>query len=346
MKQPRLALTLACSLILCTASFLGAEESPAALAFRTFSTVQYGDIHELVTYKGETLSELIWDIKPIVSFGLGSSYIWKKELLFDFSFSVGIPGNSGEMTDSDWLNILSDGSTYKTTFSKHEARLDYYFNSRIFFGRKISINNIKQQTVQQSSITPIIGLNFISWKWSGQNGYLQHTTPIGTAPNGEDIYPAWDESVTKVPVYGTCITYQQTYLIPEIGIHMVIPVTEHFNIESSVTMSFLTFCRGIDTHYIGTDYGTYVDYRNASSYKEYTDILSWGFYYAPSILLRWNMKDKNSLYISCQYMDISSLEGSSYLRNSGSSTSTLLGSLGGASGSSLNLTCGMEIPIR
>jgi outer membrane protease len=82
----------------------------------------YGRIGEYVFDGNRKLSELQWDLKPLLCPGL--DFAWRGGAVYlGMAFRFGIPGNSGWMEDSDWTD---GGSGQRTHYSRSDCLITGY----------------------------------------------------------------------------------------------------------------------------------------------------------------------------------------------------------------------------
>ncbi len=128
MKKLFLLLALACAPL----SVFSVSLSDFHLSVEPLFGMKYGELDEYVflkecSYASDKLSELNWEIKPLLYTGAqvsGSYRAWELSL----KGTVALPGKTGSMYDSDWLNIqYTDAAlaSYQTNYSES----DNYLNS-------------------------------------------------------------------------------------------------------------------------------------------------------------------------------------------------------------------------
>jgi outer membrane protease len=312
MKKTLLALVV----LLTTAKGFSFTIEPPHVTVSYFGSVMLGQAKEYVYVTNQyadnqSLSELDWDILPIVSPGLGANIGWDGGLQLSGDISAGLAGlTTGSMEDSDWLNLETNGDTTKTTFSKHTAKLDFAYAVNARVGWECINPDATKKRDELISITPFIGFKYITMKWDASDGYMQHTTKTG------GVYAAWSADQEKVPCYGTVISYQQEYWMPEMGFAISVPLGSRFSITATFAGSVWVFCYGIDNHYVGTSYGTYADFTNATRSNNYYDILSDGYMLEPEISFRWIAMPKLSVFLEGKWTTIGSLRGNTAARSS------------------------------
>jgi len=310
----------------------------------TSGGIRYGEAHEFVYTGDKILSELVWDLKPAAELGLNLDLCWAEGLLIKSGLLFGIPQQTGTMTDSDYLNLLSDGTTYKTTFSSHDAYLEHSIDMSINAGWKFNLRILGPESRFPVSITPTLGFRYMNIKWSGQNGYLQHTSAVG------GVYPAWDKDQPKTAAIGTVIDYQQQYWIPQAGITIVIPVGNRISVDLGAQGSPVVFCNGTDNHYPGTVYADYWDFTDAAYSTVYTDVLTYGILIEPDMAVRIIINERLSVLMDARWTYITNLRGDTFSRSSlgGSTTkySEASGQGGGAAFKALAFKLGVTTRLR
>lgn len=303
----------------------------------TSGGVSLGEAHEFVYTNNKVLSELIWDMKPLTTLGIDMNLQWAQRFQITSSLMLGLPFYTGSMTDSDYLNLLSDGTTYKTTFSSHDAHLNHSINLNFNTGWRFELHQNGPGTDQKIMIIPSVGFRYLSYKWSGQNGYLQHTiASVG-------VYPAWDPDQPKVKAYGTAIDYQQQYWIPTLGIAVDVPVGTRDSLNFELQGSPIVFCQGTDRHYIPTSGW---DYTNSTQYTEYKDILSGGYLVEPTVSFKHIITDKILFTAGVGCTIIRGLRGETYKDASGIVTKFSKANGGGASFQTINVKLGITTRLR
>ena len=132
--------------------------------------IRNGQIDEYVflknsSYSDDKLSELNWEIKNEVFMGAKIHSSWRN-FFNELSFSFGIPKNSGEMQDSDWLNLEKANQAaylYKTNYSESDNHLDKDFSFGIKGGYDFLIKN-------RFNIKPAIAFDYSNIKFTANGG--------------------------------------------------------------------------------------------------------------------------------------------------------------------------------
>jgi outer membrane protease len=91
------------------------EDNKLHLCVSPILAVKYGEVKEYVFGGGKKVSELDWDVKPLICVGIDAEVNYKKFYLKG-SCSQAVNSNTGHIKDYDW-----DASTGKwTNYSKHD----------------------------------------------------------------------------------------------------------------------------------------------------------------------------------------------------------------------------------
>ena len=274
-----------------------------------------GTAKELVYNHDEIISELDWDLDPVVTLGLDADIRWKRALQLSTGIVAGLPGNCGSMTDSDYLNLSQNGSHAKTTFSSHDAVLKFSFDFFVKAGYEFEVTGPCGKKV---SIIPSLGFRYITHKWDGKDGYMQHTTQDPVSK----LYPELTESTPKENIRGTVISYQQNYSIPFAEIAMETKLTRKLGLTIALAGWPWIYCNAMDNHYQGTNQGSYVDFTDPPYSTDYYDYLSEGFMINPSAAVQYDITKRLQLFVNASVTVIGDLRGDMIKENSISKIST------------------------
>lgn len=191
------------------------------------SGIIYGNIYEYVfnpnvfTTDGTLyqLSDLDWEIKPIVYDGFTLQFDFADLLYLKHVQSFGLNKNLGTMEDSDYTN--NDG--IKNYFSKHDNLLYKYYSYEFEFGLSKEISNV--------FLSAAIKYNYQQYHMAAHNGYLQY--PPGSTP----VYIYGDNILYDVKFYNPAVTFSLGYRLAD----WLLPVI-HFD------YSLLSSSNSVDTH--------------------------------------------------------------------------------------------------
>ena len=213
------------------------------LTTSTSTGVILGMSREFVYDTGYTVSELDWPLLPAVYLGAAVDLTTKVGFLASIELQTAIPGRNGTMTDSDFLN----GDGVKTHYSQSDNYMDRVIIVNAQAGWAIPL----QAGGTVSLLAPFLGFEYMQFKWSARDGYLQYPpTPLPSQP-----YDPWSPSTTKTPIYGTGIIYTQNYYIPMAGIKGTVRLLDNLTMSMSLAFSPYVWCSDVDEHiFTSTDF--------------------------------------------------------------------------------------------
>lgn len=247
--------------------------------------IMYGMAKEFVYIGSDSfaISELDWPSEPIV-FEESTLEVRVPGGLHGLVMAqVGLPGDSGQMTDSDWLNYPN--------YSNPTAKT-HYSQSNSYTEKSISIEarlGLELKPSEAFVIEPFAMFGYMSWEWSARDGYYQYPSQ-SSAP-----YTPWSPSVTQTPMYGTVGIYRQTYLIPGAGLRMDVHLDRRWDISASFAFSPFVYCSVLDTHVLRD-----IDISGA---------LFGGTMLEPSLEVRFALAEKVSASLGARYRHIAGLRG-------------------------------------
>ena len=269
-----------------TQSAFAQENIPGNYAF-SFSPcfgMIYGHSEELVYpqyTKAALLSELLWDMKPVLYYGLLLDFSrtgpTKQNGFFStLSLKFGIPGSSGKMEDRDWQSIENNALT---DYSKHDNVTRKMFLLDFSAGFTFPFSDTLL-------FKPFIIISVMRFKFSASNGYGYYTWKD---PPHEDF------SGKKV------INYTQEWTTIAPGVSLGYYFLENFFAEMSFKISPLIFCTGSDEH--------------LTTNAQFRDNVQGGLFIEPgaALSLAWNKRIAFSFDFSWRY--ISRTKGPTYKRS-------------------------------
>ncbi len=213
----------------CAAAIAPARAQSPAVSVRIGAGFLYGVAKEFVFSYGYTKSELDWQFEPVFFQQTSLDVRASSGLHASVQVRAGIPMQSGIMTDSDWMNVPA--STAQTNFSQSNC----FTNGAILIDARVGWELAAGDGFR---LEPFLSGSYMSWHWSARDGYLQY--PPGSTP---------------VPIYGTGIIYDQTYLIPGLGVRGSLRLSAGWEITGALTVSPWLYCVAFDTHrFTGYDY--------------------------------------------------------------------------------------------
>lgn len=268
----------------------------------------HGAAREYVYENDEILSELVWPIETMPTAGLDLSLLWGKKLDLSGSVDIGLSGDAGTMTDSDFLNL--PGSAARTHYSAHDAHLAYSLDMSATLGWKQDLPLTGPFSKDHIQVFGGIGLRGIMIKWTGSDGYYQYADNPGSPSidsDGDgkgDTYAEWDESVERVPMAGPVISYEQDYFIPKASLALEVPVASRLRARLGVEGSPFVQCYGIDNHIKRSTF--------------FYDILDGGWLLGTEASLTFRASEGVSLFAEGEWTSIAGLRGDTYEKKDGS----------------------------
>ncbi|MCL2179609.1 MAG: omptin family outer membrane protease [Treponema sp.] len=208
----------------------------------------YGQSMEIVyptDTAGKLLSELIWDIKPVLYLGFQVDYsrtdiLSAPGFFASLKFNIGIPGDSGIMEDRDWRSTKNDALT---NYSCHTNKTNNFFALDLLSGVSLPVNSI------------IYMKYFLSGGWTHFSFTARDGYYIYANYSMGDYKPISESS--PVPVWGDLINYSQDWLFFGFGFTIGHNIITPLFIDFTFRMSPFTFCIATDEH-LRTSY-TYRD---------------------------------------------------------------------------------------
>ena len=247
--------------------------------------ILYGTGYEYVLdpYTGGKVSELDWGIDPIVALSSSASARWR-DTEFSLSCAAGIPGNSGIITDSDWLNEGTGYTNRKTNYSESSAVSERLIDLSLTLGQVF-------EPSYGSSLKLFAGYRYFDIAWSAHGGWLQY------ADNITNANPPYDPYTTgpKTTLYGLLSTYEQQYTAVIVGLSGNFKLSSRFAIEGSVQFSPAVYCTAVDNHILRS--------------VTFTDTMSGGLLFEPELAFDWTPTRVFGLSLSVKYTSISGLKG-------------------------------------
>jgi outer membrane protease len=239
---------------------------------------------ELVFSGSVTISELNWRFQPVAYAGTALSVETQQGLVAAVEVRSAFASRSGSMDDSDYLNYEENGDLSLTHYSEHDcyterailldARLGWVFR----LGSRVRLE-------------PFGAFGLMQFKWTARDGYFQRP------PEGSPPYTPWSPGDYKHPVSGTGIIYQQTYLIPGLGVRLAADFAERFDATVRLLFSPYVFCNDLDNHVQGTQP------------KDFYDSLRGGILVEPAVSLGFRPAPRARLSLDLSYRGIFGLVG-------------------------------------
>ncbi|MDR2068517.1 MAG: omptin family outer membrane protease [Spirochaetaceae bacterium] len=283
-----------------------------------------GTSEEIVYRDSKTrnkLSELLWDLKPLVYLGVDANYTWRKPentwgIFADTSLKFGIPGKTGVMEDRDWMDARY--SEFLTHYSVHDNKTE----NAVFFDTSVGASF---QIFDRFLLKTYIAYDLMYFAWSATGGSLLYPDSYG----GHGYY------LRPIEV----ISYKQTWHMLSPGVAFYGEFNRYFNAEIAFKISPLVWCIGED-HHILRD-------------LVITDTLDIGLFVEPRLLFSFTPKDYMTLSLSVLYRNMSFVRGDGVYRGdevykeTGKSSQTVRNRLGaGYSAFDLGLTAKFKLRRR
>jgi outer membrane protease len=272
----------------------------------------HGTAYELV-YLDEIndtlLSELQWKLQPL--WYMQSSFHGEyKKFFADISFKWGFPGKTGTMEDRDWQDRNNPYSL--TNFSSHTNDTNTVLLCDIYTGYLFSL--------RKRNLSFSIYGTFSYWyfSWQAQDGYTQYANS-----DQQGNYQPWTSDIPKSPLYGTGISYSQTWQSLGSGVALTVPIAPTVQITGGSFISFVFSAVGEDTHFF--------------TQAQYRDTINKGLVVEPYGILTWLLHDKYSFDIRCAYRVYAQTRGKAEARTTGSQSSGAYSSFGSVGGASLGV---------
>jgi outer membrane protease len=244
----------------------------------------YGQPEEIV-YKPDRdtyLSELLWDVKPLFYWGLAVNFA-QENPLENFGFFTNLSIKFGIPAATGSIEDRDWLSDHLTNFSKHD---NFTQNALLFdFSAGISM-----PIVSRFALKFYASISFMDFSWKGMDGYRTYESE------------KWEKKYFS----GEVISYKQQWAIFGLGISCYFPFATYFAFNASFAASPLVYCAAHDTHF----------YRSIDFY----DYVSGGFFLEPQGEFVFSPLKKLSLSLSFSYRLMKGAKGTSYWRNSTSST--------------------------
>ena len=305
----------------------GADPGRYSFSLSPLQGILYGHAEEIVyKYPAEDqyLSELLWDLKPLVFIGLGAELgpedpFKNNGFIASTSLKYGLPLKTGIMEDRDWLNSNYE---YLTNYSRHEA----YSRNAILMDLSAGYS---WRLADYLAFSMVLEFSYMYFSWYAQDGYLQYPKDH----LGNYLYDqAWNRNLPKDAIYGKCIQYNQNWFILSHGISLKGRINSYFSLEGNFNYSPLVYAAARDDHLL--------------SKTIFWDYCSFGHYFSLGGKIFFKPYEKLDLSVSVLYTTVAGRRGTSYY--AGSNTSNIRyqsANDGGAAFSALELEFAVRIFI-
>jgi outer membrane protease len=281
--------------LLTAALTLGAQERTFNLNGHSLSLgagigVLYGQSEEIVYPNGTSrdyLSQLLWDMKPLLYAGVDAEYRWQKPgntwgIFADTTFKFGFPGITGVMEDRDW--IVRDYPDWLTHYSVHDNKTEQAMLADADIGVSFQIRSFLVKTY--------LSYNMMYFTWNGQGGSFLYPAEDSDKDGNLDQQ---QHRYYLEPI--SVITYKQTWHVVSPGVSFYGEFNRYFTGEIGLKISPLIWCIAVDNHILRD--------------LLITDRLNIGLFIEPSLSFSFTPTSRFSLSLSAQYRNISFLRGDS-----------------------------------
>jgi outer membrane protease len=280
----------------------------------------YGQGEEILyKYPGrdQFVSQLLWDLKPLLYAGLGADFgprdpFANRGFAASASLKLGLPLRTGAMEDRDWLNEEYD---HLTNYSEHDAYSRFAFLADLSAGYSWRLTDFLAMRAGGE-------FSFMRYSWLAKDGYYQYTYPPYLRP--------WNQSITKNEIQGKVIKYTQNWFIVSPFLSFKLKLHRLFALEGKFAYSPLIYVYARDEHLL-TD-------------TEFLDMLFGGSFFDWGGRVFFTASNNMEFSASVSYRRISGPRGNSYYTDHGKFYQNLYN--GGAGFSALDSSLGVRFFIK
>ena len=250
----------------------------------------YGQAQEYVyptDTKAEYLSELLWDMKPVLYYGLKAdinrnNLMSKTGFFSSVSIKIGVPRESGAHENRDWVSTENKNLTH---FSSHTNETFEFYWADAFFGVSIPI-------ASYFYIKPFISGSWMRFAFSGKDGYGKYARTVDGS-----YYPI-DDSPVEYSFEGmNVIRYKQDWFLAAAGFSIGTEILKPLSFELSFHITPLTYCAAKDEHLTNS--------------KTFIDTTSFGLFIEPKGRISLSLQ-KMEFSLEAAYRRINNTKGPSY----------------------------------
>ncbi len=217
------------------------------LTAATSTGILIGTSHEIVYGSSTTsyvLSQLDWDLKPLVYYGLSFDLGGPSGFYTGLSLRSGLAGRTGDIMDSDYVN----GDGVKTNLSVSDNYTEDALLAQLILGWRFRLN-------PALTLRAYGGVDLMHFKFTARDGYYQYGAEIGTTGT---YYPY--STASAYALTGTGIIYQQDFLALCLGAGADWTVRPGLILKASLLFSPLVSCIALDNHVV-----RFLDFRDTLS---------------------------------------------------------------------------------
>jgi len=211
------------------------------------SGILFGQSEEIVykySGKDQYLSQLLWDLKPLVYLGFAVDFgprdpFARNGFIATGTAKFGLPLKTGIIEDRDWMNMAHLGDSaydYLTHYSHHDAYSQNAILADISAGYSWRLKDFLALSASGQ-------FSFMHFSWVAEDGYTQYASD----PGGKDYFP-WGNDIPKERVYGPGLLYNQNWFIFAPVISLKGRINNLFSLEGNFSYSPLIYCFDRDDH--------------------------------------------------------------------------------------------------
>lgn len=275
------------------------KKSDFHFSFSPMLDFKYGTAREYVfynncTYSNDKLSELDWDIKPMVQIGVNANGGWKGILLSGY-IEGAVPNKSGTMADSDWLNVQTsnlDNYQYKTHYSESDNYVDSCMNCGVRLGYTFTLPF-------SIELYPFGAFDYEHIGFVAKDGTYWYGSQITSG--GHTYYTPYTDknNQTSDSMDGKNVGYTRYSYFTWIGLQAAYTLKNKFKFDASFQAAPYVYCQSQDEHYL-----------KGATYVDVTSGTFCAFKYATSAAYIFNKR--YSLNLAVSYFTLNTLRGDSY----------------------------------
>lgn len=198
------------------------QQNRNSVSFSLETGLMNGNIGEYVYSGDNKISELKWDIKPLIYVGNVIKAKFKNNISAGLGYWFNVNSRAGNISDTD---RGSAGEIIK--YSDHESVIVTARFFDVFAGYDFILSD-------RLRLTPLAGYNYKQFILEARNGYSEDVS------TGTHYYSS-----------GVFIQYDQKYQIPYAGIAVLYGFIPDLSVTLSGTFSNMLFCRAEDNHVSG-----------------------------------------------------------------------------------------------
>ena len=195
--------------------------------------------------KGEFLSELRYDMKPVFFYGIHFDYkrgdlMGGPGFFASASFKTGFAGDSGTHENRDWISVENNSLTY---FSAHTNKTNELIWLDITLGTSFPVK-------QYFYIKPLFNVSWMHFSFTGRDGYgIYSRGKVFDASGNPIMFYSIDDNPIKRSYNGKeVIRYMQDWYMITTGFIIGTNILSPFSFDLSFQISPFTFCAATDEH--------------------------------------------------------------------------------------------------